>query len=211
MNKKILLIILGVILIVLGFKSPMLLIFPMWIFVYLFLDKFKLLFGKLPLWLSFISLGVGFGLLTESFAIVENLEVASGDKVLLSPDPFNDLVLSFFYYLFVITTLYFLIKKYSYSKIEVFFLVGVYGVFAEEMGQVFLRTFTVPVFGFIYAIYVVFVYGIFPLLSYMICEDRFESKKQIGLMSKFLIGLFAMFLQWAIYGNFVYNSLNTIL
>jgi hypothetical protein len=76
---------------------------------------------------------------------------------------------------------------------------GIYGIFAEETGQVFLRIFTVPVFGLLYAIIITFVYGIFPMLAYMLNENRF-SGLDISTIKRYSLAFAALFIQYIIYG-----------
>ena len=134
--KKTFLFLIGIFLLVAGFNSPMLLIFPMWIFVYLGRDFFTALLKKFPLALAFIGAGLVFGLLTESFAIIANLSKPFEQMILLSPVPALDLVYGVFYYLFFVATWYLLLRKIRYSKKEVFFISGLFGIIAEETGRV---------------------------------------------------------------------------
>src|SRR3989338_8353053 len=83
-----------------------------------------------------------------------------------------------FYYLLLIFTWYILLRKIKYSKKEVFLITGLLGVFTEEGGQVFLRILSSPIEGFLYAIIIMFVYGLFPMLAYLLCEERFKNKQR---------------------------------
>ncbi len=194
----------GMAMIVIGIKSnPMLLIYPMWLFVYLFRKPLQTLCNRAPLWFSFMASGVLFGMLTELFAIFSNLPKPPEERILLSPDPVCDLVFGFFYYFFVIGTWYLLMKRRSYPKWEVFFATGVYGIFTEEMGQVFLRIFSVPIYGFLYALIVATVYGIFPMLACLLNNHRFRPGKKGTFFWRFVAAIVALFVQWAVYGIFV--------
>lgn len=198
---------LGVLLTVVGISgNPMLLIFPMWIFTYLIREPLKRLLRNVPLSVSFIGFGVFFGLLTEIFAIFNNRSLPPEQRILLSPDPVLDLVYGFFYYLLLIVTWYALIRGFRYSKKEVFLITGIYGVFTEEVGQVFVRIFTVPVVGLLYAVVVSFVYGIFPMLAYMVSEEKLGAKKA-NVIVRFLVAAPVLFVEWAVYGLFVLPAL----
>lgn len=207
--KKYILIILGFFLIIIGLKNPMILIFPMWIFTYLLKDKLSTFLEKVPVSVSFIVSGVFFGLLTESFAIINNISIPVNQRVLLSSDPLTDLIFGFFYYLILIFSWYLLLSKIRYSKLDVFIITGLYGIFTEESGKVFLRIFSIPISGFLYALIIMFVYGIFPMLAYMITEDRFKNKEVI-LIKRYLIAGIVLFLQWGIYGLFILPFLKNI-
>ena len=208
--KRALLVILGIILTIHGLNEPMNLIFPMWIFTYLFKDKLTDFLEKLPLRTSFIGAGVLFGLLTEVFAIIENLPKPAGERILLSQNPVNDIVFGFVYYLFVISAWYLMLRKMRYTGRDVFLITGIYGIFVEETGQVFLRIFTVPVFGLLYSIIIMFVYGIFPMLAHMLNENRF-SGLSTSVVKRYSLAFAALFIQYIVYGLFVLPLLMSIL
>jgi hypothetical protein len=208
--KRLFLWFLGIILAIIGISgNPMLLIFPMWIFTYLFQKPLKRLAKGVPFSVSFIGFGVLFGLLTEVFAIINNRSLPPEKRILLSPDPVLDLVYGVFYYALLIATWYLLIKAFTYSKTEVFIITGIYGIFTEEVGQVFLRIFTVPVVGFLYAIIVSFVYGIFPMLAYMVSEEKLGARKS-SIVIRFLVAAPALFIEWAAYGLFILPALKRV-
>ena len=205
--KKATLALLGIALLIISFENPMLFIFPMWIFVVLFKDPLMHLFAKFSSDWSFVVAGIFFGLLTEAFAIINNLNVPLAERILLHPEPIPDLIYGFFYYSFLISTWYLLLRRISFSTKEIFILTGVFGIFAEETGQVFLRIFSQPVTGALYAIIVIFVYGIFPMLAYLLTEKNFSPDRKIPKIRHYFLVALALFLQYALYGNLVYNTL----
>jgi hypothetical protein len=144
-----------------------------------------------------------FGLLTETFAIVNNLSLPPEKRILLSPHPVLDLFYGLFYYLLLIVTWRFLIARYTYSKVEVFAITGLLGVMTEETGAVFVRIFTMPVMGFLYAVLVAFVYGIFPMLAYMVAEDRLPARSEPRRARRFVAAGLALFAQWVVFGLLV--------
>ena len=209
--KKYLLWLLGVVLTLLDIsRNPMLLIFPMWIFTYLSREPLRRLVRGVPLSVSFIGFGLFFGLLTEVFAILNNRQLPPEQRILLSPNPMLDLVYGVFYYFMLIVTWYVLIRVFTYSKSEVFVITGIYGIMTEEVGQVFLRIFRVPIIGLLYAMIVSFVYGIFPMLAYMVSEEKLVAAKRGNLLIRFLAAAIALFLEWAIYGLFVLPALKRV-
>ena len=115
-----------------------------------------------------------------------------------------------FYYSLLIATWYVLIRGFTYSKKEVFLLTGIYGIFTEEMGQVFVRIFTVPVTGLLYAIIVSFVYGIFPMLAYMVSEEKLGAQKS-NVIIRFLVAAPVLFVEWAVYGLYVLPALKRVI
>ncbi len=208
--KKLILTFLGFILTILSFENPMLFIFPMWIFVVLLKTPLTRVFAKFPRDWGFVVAGVLFGLLTELFAILNSLDLPPDERILLHPEPIPDLIYGLFYYSFLIFTWYFLLRKINFSVKDIFFLTGIFGIFVEETGQVFLRIFSQPVTGFLYAIMVAFVYGIFPMLAYLLTEGRFPVDREPRKFRHYLLVALALFLQYAIYGNFVYQNLENI-
>jgi hypothetical protein len=203
MNNRILLMILGIVLTIFGIQSPMLLIIPMWIFTYLFKDKLTQLFNKIPSNYRFIIAGILFGLLTEIFAIFENISKPAEEQFMLSTVPMLDLIYGFVYYLFVILAWYIIVRKINFSKKEIFFITGFYGVLVEQTGGVFLGIFTIPGIGLLYAFIVMFVYGLFPMLAYMITKKSFDQQRKPSNIWHYLLAAFMLFIQWAIYGNFI--------
>jgi hypothetical protein len=190
-------------------KNTMLSIFPMWIVTHLNREHFRRLVRGVPFSVSFIGFGMLFGLLTEVFAVLNNLSLPPEKRILLSPNPVLDLVYGVFYYFLLIATWYILIRAFTYSKTEVFVITGIYGIFTEEVGQVFLRIFTVPVVGLLYAIIVSFVYGIFPMLAYMVGEEKL-GRRRANVVVRFLVAAPVLFVEWAVYGLFVLPTLKRI-
>lgn len=190
--------------------NPMLLIFPMWIFTYLLRSPLRSLLKRLPLAVAYLGCGVVFGMLTELFAVVNNLSVPPEKRILLSPDPWLDLLYGFFYYFCVSLTWYILLRRYPYSKRAVFLLTGVYGIFTEELGQVFIRIFTVPVTGALYAVIIVFVYGIFAMLPLLLTEGRFEPTRRPNAFVRIVLAAVGLFVQWAVYGNCILPALKVM-
>ena len=201
---------LGIVLAIVGIMGhPMLLIYPMWIFTHLNRDRLRRMVRGVPFSVSFIGFGVIFGLLTEIFAIINNSTLPPEKRILLAPDPLLDLIYGFFFYFLFMAVWCLLIKRFTYSKKEVFVIAGLYGICTEEVGQVLVRVFTVPVTGFLYAIIVSFVYGIFPLLAYVISEEKLGAKKG-NLAVRSLVATLALFVEWAAYGLFILPALKKV-
>lgn len=200
----------GIVLTIIGIMgNTMLLIYPMWIFTYLNRERLRRFVRCVPFSVSFIGFGVFFGMLTEIFAIVNNRALPPEQRILLAPDPILDLIYGFFFYFLFMATWCLLIKRFTYSKKEVFVIAGIYGICTEEVGQVLVRVFTVPVTGFLYAIIVSFVYGIFPLLAYLISEEKLGVKKG-NIAVRSLVAALALFIEWAAYGLFILPALKRV-
>jgi hypothetical protein len=172
---------------------------PLAIVAYFFKDNISLFLKRFSPFVAFIFSGVIFGLITEFLAIIENLNISSDQKVLLSAHPLNDILFGFAYYFSVMIVWYFLLKRYKYSKKEVFLITGIYGVFVERSGQVLIGIFNAPIIGTLYALIIIFVYGLFPSLALMITEGRFKGNKE-SYLKKYVFGFIALFIQWVVFG-----------
>ena len=97
----------------------------------------------------------------------------------------NLLIFSGFYLMW-----YFLLKKYSYSYQEVFFVAGSWGLFAESI------IFYSPLIAFFQAPLTIFVYGLMimlPMLSIDLDSD-IEGKKELRRIIKYPLSLLILFL-----------------
>jgi len=212
--KRVALAALGValaLIVLLDIEGPMLLIFPLWIFTYLFKEQLENILSKLPGSTGFVVAGVTYGMLIEIFAIVNNLDQPVKERVLLDGDPKNDLILGVLYYTFVIVSWYLLLRKVRFSEREVFLITGIYGIIVEETGQVVLRMLEQPVMGTLYAILVMFVYGLFPMLALMVAGKRFPVDRKKSSVGMYALAVAVLFVQYALYSNTVYPMLKAIL
>lgn len=209
--RKVALGLLGGILILFGLQSPMTLIFPMWIFVHLFRKPLVALGERLPVEAAFVLFGLAFGLLEEIFAILQNRGVAPEERALLNPDPIADLALGVVFYTLLIVTWLLLISRIKYSKRAVFIITGLFGLVTEQMGAIVMGVIANPIGGTVIAAVVVCVYGIFPMLAYMLTEHRFKTGRRVNSLWFSLLALGCIFLQWAVYGLFIHPSLSALL
>lgn len=183
--------------------SPMLLVLAMWFLGRLARAPLRRLVSRLPPWLAFAAPGFVFGLLTETFAIWNNLALPPEKRVLMSPDPARDLAFGVLYYSMLIGAWSVLLVRYAFTKRELFVTAGVYGVMVEEVGQVFVRIFTVPGIGLLYALMVACIYGIFPLLAYEVGEVRLATlpRRRTRWMHPLAAGALAA--EWLAFGILV--------
>lgn len=179
------------------------LIFPIAILIYIYRERIKPFFSQIPLSVAFILLGLFFGLLTEGFAILSNLSIPPEEKILLHANPFLDLILGVFYYSMFIGTWYLLLRKIKFSKKSVFIISGIFGIITEQSGGVLFGIVANPLFGSFMALLVMFIYGIFPYLAYMLTEKAFPERKKSKIYH-FILALIALMIFWAIYGNFIH-------
>ncbi len=209
--RKIALGLLGLVLILIGPQSPMILIFPLWIFVHLLRKPLVALGERLPAAAAFVLFGVAFGLTEEIFAILQNRGVAPEERALLNPEPLADLALGVVFYTLLIVTWLILISRINYSKKAVFVITGLFGLVTEQMGAIVMGVIANPVGGTVIAAVVVCVYGIFPMLAYMLTEHRFRPDRRTNSIRFSLLALGCIFLQWAVYGLFIHQPLSALL
>jgi hypothetical protein len=203
---------LAALLMLLGAGSPMLLIFPMWIVTYLQRQRLARAVARVPRDLGFVAAAVCFGLLTEAFAVLTNLSRPPAERILLDPDPSRDLLMALAYYSAVATTWWWLLRRWRFSQRDVFLTTGLFGIVVEETGLVLLRIVTWPILGAIYAVYVAFVYGLFPMLALMVCGGepvRGERPPAPGAGAR-AAAFGALMLQYLVMGGLVFPILRRV-
>jgi hypothetical protein len=185
------------------------LIFSLWGFIHIFKSSIQSIVNKINFINPFLILSIALGLITELLAILTNIGIPYGQRILLHQNFIIDFVFALIYYPFFMFILYLLLRRYDFSKIKVFFIFGIFGIFTEEVGDVLLRL----IFGFdiVYATLVLFVYGLFPYLAYSFTKNRFDTlQRKKGGISSFAISLIVLLISYAIYGNTIYPLLTSI-
>jgi uncharacterized membrane protein YvlD (DUF360 family) len=182
MLKKLLFWLVTLALIGVSLGNQMTFIVPMALIVYAFREKLKQFLNRFSLPVAFISSGLFFGLLTESFAIWSSLKLPLAERALLSPYPSIDLILGFFWYGLFVLLWYTAFKRYHYSKSEIFLVCGIYGLIFEQQGKFFFMLFS-P--GFIVSLFVMLVYAVFPMLAYMLTQHRFSNQKKAAFYIRY--------------------------
>ncbi len=188
----------------LSFDNAQGVIFPLAIAIILLRERIHPWLMRFSARVVFIGVGISMGLLTEMFAIISNSALPNDKKILLHPDPCIDLLIGCFYYSFVIVTWYFLLQRYSFTKKTVFILSGMLGVLTEQSGAVFLGIFTNPLLGVPMALIIACVYAFFPTVAYVLSEQQFPSTRLRPKYYHFVLAALMLFVQWAVFGNFVY-------
>lgn len=206
-----------IVFLVIGVKSPTGLTYAMGIAVYLFRNPLKQLFLRIPQSIGFIGSGIVFGLLTECFAILDNLKRLPQDRILIDANPFRDLCFGFFYYGLFIVVWYYLLRRSRFSVWQVFLISGLFGILTEQFNPaaggptILLSAIFNPLFGIPVAILIACVYGIFPASAYLLTENRFGMERGRATWRAAGIALGILLIQWAIYGNLLLPLLKKIL
>jgi hypothetical protein len=162
-------------------------------------------------------LGIFFGLLTECFAILDNLKRIPNDRILIDSDPMRDLFFGFFFYGFFIATWYLLLKRFRFSPKQVFIFSGAFGILTEQFNPavggptILLQVLFSPVVGIPMALLIACVYGIFPTSAYMLTESKFGADRHALRFRSGALSFGSLLLQWAIYGNFILPILKRML
>lgn len=211
MLKKIFFWLVTILLIGVSLGNQMTFILPMALVTYAFRERLTNFLNRFSLPVAFIGSGLFFGLLTEVFAIWSSLKLPLKERALLSPYPTVDLILGFFWYGLFVLVWYTILKRYHYSKKEILLLCGVYGLIFEQHAKFFFMLFG-P--GFIVSLFVMFVYAVFPMLAYMLTQQRFSSsQKKAPFYIRYPVVLLGLTLQavvWKIAGVFYYPILQKL-
>lgn len=184
------------------------LILPFALLIFLFRERIRQILKPLSLPFAFILSGIVVGLLTETFAILSNLDLPYAERALLSPYPGIDLILALFWYGIFVLLWYLLLKRYHYSYLEIFVLGGAYGIIFEQKG-VFLPLLMTP--QFIIPLFIMAVYSLFPICAYMLTKQKFLLRERKTLLVRYpiaIIALLAHAFTWTLFGLLYYPVLN---
>ena len=148
------------------FKEYQVLVIPIYFFIWMVYPRSinKETFITRHLKISYLVLGVISGIMAETFAILNNLDLLPEDKVLFHPDPLIDLILGLSYYFPLFFFSMFIVFKYKIDEKIIFIVGGIYGILTEQTFQIFLS------FNLLYWIYVFLVYGSFIAIPYTLLK-----------------------------------------
>lgn len=124
-----------------------------------------------PVWLRYFVLMVLVGFLTETLAWAGNYLARAEQPALLHPQLLYDLLLSPGIYAAWAIGWIVLTRRWRFSLTDVFIIQGVYGVFIEQQGAVFLKGLAVMPLGLVLWLYVFVVYGSAAGLAYLPFEQ----------------------------------------
>ncbi|MDQ5962911.1 MAG: hypothetical protein QG653_718 [Patescibacteria group bacterium] len=191
---------------IVGVNSPMLFIASLVIVIYLGRPVFIKLTARLSYQKTFLLYGLLFGLLTEFFAILDNLHLLKEERILLHPEPVIDLVFGIFYYGLFIVAWLLLLRRYDFSKKTIFISSGIFGILSEQGGAIVLGIIASPLLGTLLAFLVMSVYGVFPTLAYYLASAKFPERQKPNYPQYLLIPI-TFFIFWAVYGNIFHKLL----
>ena len=181
-------------------QNPMWLAFIVWTLVYLFRARLRQWIDRWNLPKPYISLGVIFGLIIESFAILNNIDLPPDERILLNPNPLADLIMATFYYLCVCVVWYALLRRFAYTARQIFFVTGGFGIVVEQNGAILLGIVANPIIGGLLALLILCIYGMFPLMAYWLTAHQFEPTRPSVKPRHIFLAVVAIFLQYIVYG-----------
>ncbi len=169
--------------------------------IFLFLIFFKDRLGwyeriKFSPPLKFFIFFMLFGLITEMFAVVDNLPKPPSERILLHHDPWIDMYLAIGYYAGFAISWTFFITRFNFSYPHVFLIGGFFGLIFEQTGGIL---FSLNLFIYLY---VFLVYGSFQASAAVLAESelrrmkRKEIKKWTMALLGALIEIISFFLAW---------------
>lgn len=186
------------------------LIFPIGLLAFMYRESLMQLSNRISFPLAYFVTGLFFGILTEVFAILGNLNLPTEQKVLLNQQStMGDLSMGVVWYGLFLFTWYVLLQKINFSKRTVFIASGLFGILTENSGSILFGIIASPILGTILALMIGLVYAIFSYLAYLLTEHRFPIRNNPSPHHYALIPLF-FFLFWAVYGNIIHPFLLSI-
>jgi len=195
-------IILAIILVILGFIPIIALmdgqytltIFSIFVLIWLLRPVLKpfIKIIPLPLFFKFLILGIIFSLFTEYLVFLDSGIGINGQSGLFSKDLGTNLILSMGLYGSLVIIWYFLLKKYKFSLIGVFFSAGIWGIVIEQDFAVLLS------FNILAYIYIFAAYGSLVSVPFLLTKDEFEKFQRKEGNGKYIVAFFSQFIAYII-------------
>lgn len=164
--------------------------------------------GKLSL--NFIFATIIVGCIAECIFWTFHFLQRTPNPPLLHPQLLPDLILAIGFYGSFGIVWSFLLKRFNYSLKEVFILQGLFGVFLEQKGAVFLQGLAILPVGIILWFFVCIVYGSFIAIPFQLTKPE-VSMHNISLVKRLtftFIGLmFASYILFGIWRMILLNFL----
>lgn len=151
-----------------------------------------------PPWLRYLVFMVLTGFLTETLAWLSNYLSRAEQPALLHPQLAYDLLLSPGIYGAWAVGWILLTRRWRFSVADVFVVQGIYGVFIEQQGAVFMEGLEVMPAGLILWLYVFIVYGSAAGLAYLPVEGTLAAATAKSSRWKFPAALTIQFIATAV-------------
>ncbi len=169
---------------------PVLAIFPLFLFLYNIKSKIQLNFHHF--YRKYIILGLFFGLLTESLAILDNLGTPPEERILFHPDPATDLLLAAGFYFFHALVWAFLFRQYTFTEKSIFVTGGIWGIIVEQNGAILLSPLTQGIVGLISYGFVFLVYGPYMAIPALFFTESLDAERKKRTLKSVVLAFLMM-------------------
>lgn len=200
--KKVIIIVSLVLFFVFLIVAPVLVIFPLFLFVWGIQSKIQLNLNHF--YRKYIVLGLIFGLFTEFLAVLDNLDSPPEERILFHPDPATDLLLGVGFYFFIAVVWAILVKRYSFTVKSIFVIGGIWGVVAEQDMAVLLSPLTYGiVLGLFSYVFVFLVYGPFMAIPALFFEESCTAERKERRFRHAVLAFFMLCGAWVLAGAYM--------
>ncbi len=137
-------------------------------------------------------MGVIFALITEYLVFLDSGIGISGESGLFSQTLLSNLILAMGIYVSLILVWYFLLKKYKFNLIGVFFSAGIWGIVIEQDFAALLS------FNLLAYLYIFTIYGSFVSIPFMLTRDDFDRIPRKEKKVKYVVAFFTQFIAYIV-------------
>lgn len=172
--------------------DPTLLIYSLFVLIYFLRDFILKILNKvtfLPVPAKFLILTIIAGLIAEIFAWYGNFVKCDPKPALLHPQLFPDLIAGVGLYFSWAIAWIILFKRFRFSLLQAFIVQGIYGVFVEQYGAIFIQGLISMPIGLLFWLYVFLVYGSITGISYALVGNELTHYRQKESRLKYLLAL----------------------
>lgn len=172
-------------------KDPSLLIYSFFVFVFILRSRFVPLVSKIQLsaTIKLVVLIIMSGFLTETFVWLGEYLQRTPEPKMLHPQLIPDLIRSVGFYGSWAVGWALLLKRYKFTIAQVFIMQGLYGIFIEQQGAVFIIGQSTMPFGLLIWLYVFLVYGATASLPFLLLGNQLIFEQQRDSRIKYVLAL----------------------
>src|SRR3989344_9583432 len=173
--------------------DPLLLPYSLFVILYFFknrIDPLKKISIPLELKLGLLILIIGLGV--ESLAWANNYFAKRANPILFHPQLVYDLLIGLALYGGWAVGWFLILKKFKFTSMQVFLTQGLFGIMAEQQGQLFIKGLAAMPAGLIMWLYVFLAYAPITGLSYLLIEKQFISSNKSNSFLKYFAAIFLL-------------------
>jgi len=190
---KILLALSGLIALLFSLSPNPLTMYPLFVLAYFFRDRLTLKSEK-QRYLYFVIAIMLSSLLLEILAWLSNYVEANPEPILFHPQLIPDLLIAVGFYSAWAITWTIALRRYNFTLPSLFITHGLYGVFIEQQGAVFIAGLSTFPVGIIFWLYVFLAYGSTMGLAYLPFRKLFKDEEKQQTRWKYLWVVLALFI-----------------